>query len=91
MRLKDEFMLTDVAGDYLLIPVGEHSDAFGGYVALNACSAFLIRQMSQDISVPELVLRLQKEYEVDEAAARESVEYTVRNLSELGVIEGCAE
>lgn len=88
MRLKDGFKLTDVAGDYMLIPVGEHSDSFGGFIALNECSAFLVKQLSTEISFSELVSRLLKEYAVDEATAVESVKYTVDSFSELGVIEG---
>lgn len=86
MRLKDGFKLVDVVGDFTLIPVGEDATSFGGYVALNAVSAFLIRQMASDITEQELVLRLMEEYEIDEETAKESVDDAIAMLREIGVI-----
>jgi len=91
IKLKDNFKLTDIAGDAMLIPVGEDTYAFGGYVALNETAAFLIRQMSESIDEQELTARLLDAYEVDEQTAAESVAETVQKLRELGVVEVSAE
>lgn len=86
MRLKSGFELVNVAGDYMLIPIGEEVDDFNGTIILNEVSAFLLGKLKTDIEKDDLVQILIDEYDVDRATAQSDVDKMVGELIKMGVV-----
>ena len=64
MKLKDGFILEEVAGAYLAVAVGDRADSFNGMVRLNATGAFLWKILSNaPHSREELADEVVKAYE----------------------------
>lgn len=64
MKLKDGFILEEVAGSYLAVAVGERADSFNGMVRLNGTGAFLWKILSDSpCSREELADAVVKAYE----------------------------
>ena len=88
MKLKKDFVIYNMADDYMLIPTGEQIAAFSGTIVLNEVSAFIIKQMEKESkTVDQLVEAILAEYDVDAATARADVEKVVETLKNSGVIE----
>lgn len=85
MNIKDNFVLRDIAGDFVLVPVGKTAVDFGGLIMLNESGALLWREIEKnnDISREELADALCAEYEIDRETAMndidEFVEYMVQS------------
>lgn len=81
MKLKDGFVLREVAGEYVVIPSGDVLD-LNVMITLNETGCFLWKQLEQDVEEEQIVSALLAEYDVDEAAARTHVAAFVAKLKE---------
>ena len=86
MKLKEGFLLREVAGQMVAVPTAGDLD-LNMMITLNGTGAFLWEKLQSEISEDGLVSALLDEYDVDEATARRSVEAFVGRLRENGFIE----
>ena len=70
MKIKDGFMLRQIAGTWLVVPIGERVVDFNGMITLSDTGAFLWKQLENETSSEELLSSLLSEYEVDEETAK---------------------
>lgn len=87
MVLKRGFELVDIAGEYLIVPVGEEVTSFSGVVALSEDAYFLLKNMSKPKTIKELIVLLTQEYNVDELTAEADINKLIKTLFDMGVIE----
>ena len=66
MKLSSEFMLKEIAGTYVLIPIGQNIVACKNLLRLNDTGAFIMKKLEAGISYDELLEALAKEYEAEE-------------------------
>ena len=85
MKLKDGFMLKEVAGSYIVIPVGQVD--FTAMITVNETGAFLWEQLMDGSSVEELCANMVQEYAIDEPTARRDIEAFLNILSDNGLLE----
>ena len=85
LKLKDGFILREVAGETVVIPSGDELD-LNMMITLNETGKFLWQRLEVGAEVDELVADLLKEYDVDEATARAGVERFVAKLNENGFL-----
>ena len=81
MKIKNEFILREVAGETVVIPTGDTLD-LNMMITLNETGAFLWKQLEQDTDETAMVASLLGEYDVDEETARTSVAAFVAKLRE---------
>jgi hypothetical protein len=86
MKRNPDFLMREVAGSLVLVPVGEAARKFPGMVTMNATSAFLWEQLAGEQTQESLVQALQAEYDVDEALAAVDVKRFLDKLTEIGAI-----
>lgn len=87
MKIKNGFVVREVGGESVVVPVGEMSKNFHGMINLNETGAFLWRFFSEDHSIDEGVAALLEEYDVDEAIARADVEKFAETIEKNGFAE----
>lgn len=80
-------MLREIAGEVILVPVGQASMSLHGMISLTESGAILWKQLQNECSQEELVNVILKEYDVDEATAKEDVESFVNKMKTLGIVE----
>ena len=85
MKLKDGFMLRQVAGEYVVLSVGADLD-FNGMITLNETGATLWKRLEQEAELADLTAALTAEYDVDEATATVAAEQFVAKLKERGFL-----
>ncbi len=88
MKIKSGFILREIAGNSIIVPVGAASKNFNGMINVNSTGAFLFKLMQEsDISKEELVSELTKEYDVSLEIADRDVEIFMKKISDAGICE----
>ena len=86
MKRSPDFLLRDVAGNLVIVPVGAAVSAFPGMISLNATAAYLWELLENEQTVESLTQALLDRYEVDEPKARADVEAFVKRLQPTGAL-----
>lgn len=73
IRIKEGFLLRNVAGQDVVMPVGEAAERFSGMIRLNALGAFLWKRLEQGTTEEALLADVLAEYEVEEARAKADI------------------
>lgn len=78
--------MRQVAGRYVLAPVGETVKTFSGMITMNATGKFLWDLMEQDQTVDSLAQALTDNYGVDLEKAKEDVVKFLDPLKPVGAV-----
>lgn len=81
MKIKDGFLLRQVAGQTVVLPVGGDLD-LNMMITLNDTGAFLWQHLQEDTDESALVAALLAEYDVDEDTAKKAVAAFVQKLND---------
>jgi hypothetical protein len=88
MKIKEGFILREVAGNYIVVAVGEAVKNFNGVINLNESGAFLWKILSQGVeNESQLVDALLGEYDVEKEIAERDVNSFIARLKEAGLIK----
>ena len=87
MKIKQGFIIREVGGEFIVVPIGEAGKSFHGMVKLNESGAFLWRFFCAEHTQEEAVKALTEEYDVDEETAKKDVAAFVAALSDPRFIE----
>ena len=85
MKLKEGFLLRQVAGQTVVLPTGAELD-LNMMITLNGTGAFLWERLAEETDEAALVSALLAEYDVDEATAKAAVASFVKKLSDNGFL-----
>lgn len=86
MKRSSDFLLREVAGTLVIVPVGAAVSVFPGMITLNATGAYIWELLANDQTVETLVAALVEHYEVDAEKARADVESFVEKLKPTGAL-----
>ena len=86
MKLKDGFVLRQVAGKTVVLPCGDALD-LNMMITLNDTGAFLWEHLQSETTEDALVQALLGEYDVTEETARNAVIAFVQKLNDNGFME----
>lgn len=87
MKIKDDFILKEIAGSYVVVPVRQRSVDFSGIIKLTESGAFLWKILINGAEKQDLVSALLDEYEVDEATAAADVDRFISSLNDADILE----
>lgn len=87
MKIKKGFVVREVGGETVVVPVGAMSKVFHGMINLNETGAFLWNFYQTEHSVEDGVEALLAEYDVDKNLAQRDVESFVETLTKNGFAE----
>ena len=87
MKIKEGFLLRNVAGNDVVVPTGKAAVAFHGMMALNGVAAFLWKKLQSDISRDGLLEALLAEYDVECEKAAADVDAFIASLKEKDLLE----
>ena len=87
MKARSGFILRNLVGEYVLMPVDDNIRSFGGSVLLNELSAFVWEKLQTSVTRDELLAEILNAYEVDAETASADLDQLLENLNRLGMIE----
>lgn len=86
MRINKEFVLREIAGEYIIIPTGSTALEFNGLITVNEIGVTLWKMLQEDVTVEQLVSGILEEYEVEEEEARADIEEFLEVLVKGGIL-----
>lgn len=87
MQIKTGFMLRDIAGQSVVVPLGARVVEFNGIMTLSESGALLWRKLEKNSSIDEMIELLLAEYDIDKDTAQRDVEDFVGSMKSNSIIE----
>ena len=88
MKIKDGFMLRQVAGQYIVMPLGQKALDFNCAITLNESGAFLWSVLEKGVAEKKQLLnKLLEEYDVEESIAQQDIDLFLQKLIENNLID----
>lgn len=86
MRINKEFVLREIAGDYIIIPIGSTALEFHGLITVNEVGVTLWKMLQEEVTMEDLVQGVLAEYDVEEEVAREDIQEFLDTLVSGGIL-----
>ena len=88
MKIKEGFMLRQVAGQHIVMPLGQKALDFNCAITLNESGAFLWSVLEKGVADKnELLSKLLEEYDVEESLAQQDIDAFLQKLIENDLID----
>lgn len=86
MNIKKEFVIREIVGETILVPVGSKSSSFNGLITINKVAKFIWENLEKIDSEEDMVELIIGKYDVEKSVARKDVEEFFRTLKNVGII-----
>lgn len=86
MRVSNEMILREIAGENILIPTGQTALKVHGIISLSESGLLLWEKLHEDCTEADLIDAILAEYEIDRETATEDVQTFIGKLREVGVL-----
>ena len=89
MKIKYDFVIREIIGEYILVPLGEGALVLSGMGTTNEVGAFICGRLKENRSYDEIYADLLNEFEVDEDVAKKDLDEFLDKLVKMGLLEVC--
>ena len=86
MEIKNEYIMRNIAGDDVLVPIGKTINNFNGLIILNEMAKFIWEKMPQAKDEEELLNYILDEYEVEREVAKSDLDEFLEMLKKENII-----
>lgn len=86
MKLKYEFAVREIVGEYVMVPLGQGALEFAGMVSTSETGALLVDALKEDVTREELLKRILEEYDIDEQTAAADLDEFLGQLRKLNLL-----
>ena len=87
MKIKNGFAKRNIAGSYIVVPVGAAIKNFNGMITLNESGSFFWDCLCRETTMDEVVRKVTDEYDVTPERAREDIEKFVKMLQSNNLLD----
>lgn len=87
MKIKDGFILREIAGNFIVIAIGNAVKDFNGVITLNETGAFLWKQLEKGATKEQLLEALLNEYEVTQEIALQHIDKFIEKLTNAQLLK----
>ncbi len=87
MKVTKDFILRQIAGEHILIPVGEAALSIHGMITMTESGVLLWEELQTGCSKEQLIETILAEYDVNRETAEKDVEAFLQKLNQRGILE----
>lgn len=87
MKLKKEFILREVAGETLVVPVGSMALKFNGIISLDPVGTLIWKALEQGKERDEILAEILENFEVEKQVAETDMDEFLKQLEENHFVE----
>jgi len=87
MKRKNDFIMQNVGGENLLVPLGAQVMDLNGLITLNGTAAYVWELLSAERSLDELTAAVAERFDVDPETAYTDVQIFVHEIANIGLLE----
>lgn len=86
LKIKEGFMLREIAGTWVVVPIGQSLVDFNGLMTLNESSTLIWKQLETGSDLEKLTSLILSEYDIDENTARSDIQEFITILDTKGLL-----
>lgn len=86
MKLKEGFLIRELADSYVVVSVDQKKNGFHGMIQLNKTGAFLWSQLQKVHTREALVCAVLEQYDATKEEAEENVDRFIQTLKKAGIL-----
>ncbi|MDO4977699.1 MAG: PqqD family protein [Eubacteriales bacterium] len=87
MKKLEEFIMRNIAGENILVPVGATTQKFNGMISLSETAAFIWENLEKCEGIEDMVDLMLEEFEIDRETAEKDTKQFIDELKANGFIE----
>lgn len=88
MKINENFVLKTIAGEAVVMPVGEAVNKVRGMIKLNPTAEIIWKALETEISIDDVISAVRANCQnINEATINEDVVAFIEKLSSLGILE----
>jgi hypothetical protein len=87
MKRNENYVVKELMGEFVLVPIGEAAIDFNGVITLNETAKFMWEKAEGNFTSEDLEKALIEKYEIDSETAKKAAESFINSLKEEGCIE----
>jgi hypothetical protein len=87
MKIKDGFIMKDVAGSKVVLPLGERQFDVNGIITFNDVGAEVFNMLDGTNSIEEIATKIAKDYDVSYEIVEADVNELIEKMRANGLIE----
>ncbi len=84
--MKNNYLLREIAGEYMLIPLGDSCNSLNAMITFNETGAFIWKKLEENLTNDQIAHAFTLEYNVTHQQALKDVEEFVAFLKEKSII-----
>jgi hypothetical protein len=87
MKIKDGFILRNIAGEWVVVPTGERALRMQGAMILNEVASFIWRQLQSSILYEAVLDAIVRDYDIARDDAKRDLDIFLRHLLEIDALD----
>lgn len=87
MKIKNEYIVRTVAGQNIVVPIGQAGINCKGVMTLTETGVIIFNSLLKGANKEQLINELLKEYEIDEQTATKDINTFIEKLEALNLLE----
>lgn len=87
MKIRENFIVRNVAGENLVVPLSDTGVDFNSVITLNESGKFIWDILAKGSDYDGLLTALIAEYEIDEATAKADIDKFIESLKQNNILE----
>lgn len=88
MKLKYEFAVREIVGEYVLVPLGQGALELGAMISTSETGAFLVEALRKDVTRLELLQLILDTFEIDSSTAEKDLDEFLSQLNKQNLLIG---
>ena len=86
MKIKKEFLLRDIMGYTMLVPINKSMSKFDGLITINQVGKFIWENIESSKDEDDLLQKILDEYEVEKEVAKADLDEFLQTLKDAEII-----
>lgn len=87
MKIKENYILREVAGSNIVVPIGDAQMSFNGIMTLNDVGTFIWKILEKGADREEIIDRVFETYDVERKKAEQDIDRYLNKLRDKNLIE----
>lgn len=87
MKIREGFVLREIAGAYVVIALGNAGKIFNGMIHLNETGKLIWEMLSEGSDESTIIDTILQQYEIDKNTAQADVHRVIAELQGAGILE----
>ena len=87
MKIKDGFLLKNIAGEWVVVPTGDRALRMQGAMILNDVASFIWRQLLSSVLYEAVLDAIVNDYDIERSEAQRDLDAFLNRLKELDALD----